>query len=337
MLLMLNALLTSKPTHSFTELDPIKEGIYQEHQRCIHSPQTALIHACNAGIGLLQIQSQLSSSQWQQWLTTDCPVRLETAQMYMQMATKCAAYPRILSPSSTTISDSDLTSLSSSPNLTNPPKNHSNEKNNFSFQTLIFPESNSAKNPQKNTKESTEKLENSPLSSQSPFSVPAQKVEPSTPKKTALETSPEAVIDVDFVPATPPQSQSEKTGIIRFCLAGNVVPKARPRVTSRGTHLPQRYRAWRNQAEVELYRQMCELHPAPQFPLQKAAISLRFFGNHRTNSDIDNLAGACLDALTLNGAGILKDDRLSCLPQLSVEFVPGTPETGVWIEIEPLI
>ncbi|MGB3401818.1 MAG: RusA family crossover junction endodeoxyribonuclease [Microcoleaceae cyanobacterium] len=334
---MLNALLTSKPTHSFTELDAIKERIYQEHQRCIHSPQTALIHACNAGIGLLQIQSQLPSSQWQQWLTTDCPVRLETAQLYMQMATKCADYPRILSPSSTTVSDSKLTSLSYSPNPINPPKNYSNKNNNLSSQTLTFPPSNPSKNSPKNTKELTEKLESSPQPSQSPFSVPAQKVEPSTPQNPTLETPPEAVIDVDFIPATPPPSASEKTGIIRFCLAGNVVPKARPRVTSHGTHLPQRYRAWRNQAEVELYRQMCELHPAPKFPLQKAAISLRFFGNHRTNSDIDNLAGACLDALTLNGAGILKDDRLSCLPQLSVEFVPGTPETGVWIEIEPLI
>ena len=63
---------------------------------------------------------------------------------------------------------------------------------------------------------------------------------------------------------------------------------------------------------------------------------IRLLGNHRTNSDIDNLAGACLDALTLNGAGVLIDDRLSCLPQLNVEFDPDAKETGVYIEIEPL-
>ena len=326
---MLNALLTSKPTHSFPELDAIKQRTRQEHQRCIHSPQTALIHACNAGMGLLQIQAQLSPSQWQQWLTTDCPIRLETAQMYMQMATKCAAFPQILSLSESTKSQSHLASFSHQANPIDTPENRSEENQNLSSQAVIFPQKIHPENSQHNIKESTEKADFSKLYS--------QKTESPSPQNSTLETAPEAVIDVDFVSTSPPSSDSEKAGIIRFCLAGGVVPKARPRVTSHGTHLPQRYRAWRNQAEVELYRQMCEMHPAPQFPLEKAAISLRFFGNHRTNSDIDNLAGACLDALTLNGAGILKDDRLSCLPQLSVEFVPGTPETGVWIEIEPLI
>lgn len=326
---MLNALLTSKPTHSFPELDSLKQRINQEHQRCIHSPQTALIHACNAGMGLLQIQSQLSASQWQQWLTTDCPIRLETAQMYMQMATKCAAFPQILSLSENTKSQSHLASFSHQANPIDTPENRSEENQNLSSQAVIFPQKIHPENSQKSVKESTEKADLSTRLS--------QKLESPLPQNSTLETAPEAVIDVDFVSTSPPSSDSEKAGIIRFCLAGGVVPKARPRVTSHGTHLPQRYRAWRNQAEVELYRQMCEMHPAPQFPLEKAAISLRFFGNHRTNSDIDNLAGACLDALTLNGAGILKDDRLSCLPQLSVEFVPGTPETGVWIEIEPLI
>ena len=152
----------------------------------------------------------------------------------------------------------------------------------------------------------------------------------------AVDPSTEAVIDVDFVPTPIPIKPEKKANVLRFCLSGGVVPKARPRVTRNGTYLPQRYRTWRNHAEIELYRQMCDVYAHQQFPLEKAAISLRFFGNHRTNSDIDNLAGACLDALTLNGAGILKDDNLRCLPQLTVEYVPDTPETGVWIEIEPL-
>jgi Holliday junction resolvase RusA-like endonuclease len=81
---------------------------------------------------------------------------------------------------------------------------------------------------------------------------------------------------------------------------------------------------------------MSQLRSEHKFPLQKAAVAIRFFGNHRTNSDLDNMAGACLDALTLNGAGVLMDDRLSCLPRLTVEYVSGTEETGIWIEIQPL-
>ncbi|UWU50141.1 Holliday junction resolvase RusA (prophage-encoded endonuclease) [Limnospira platensis C1] len=124
--------------------------------------------------------------------------------------------------------------------------------------------------------------------------------------------------------------------MISFVIEGAVVPKARPRVTSNGTYLPPRYREWRNRAEVELYRQISERNLTNKFPLRRAAVTIRLFGNHRTNSDIDNLAGACLDALTLQGAGVLMDDRLSCLPKLRVEFFPDIPKTGVWIDIEPL-
>ncbi|MGB3535657.1 MAG: RusA family crossover junction endodeoxyribonuclease [Microcoleaceae cyanobacterium] len=330
---MINALLNSEPKNSFSQLNTITEQIDVEHQRCIHSPQTALIHACNAGIKLIELRSQLSPQQWQHWLTTDCPLRPETAQVYMQMATKCSAFPKILS-SSRIASNSHLVRFPRQPHVTDTPKNPIDKSHQNSSQTVRFsPVNHPLEKPSKQTT-STSHTPTTPSSQKQPF-INSPPIE--TLSEPTVEPPPEAVIDVDFVPTSPDPSSSSKTDVIRFCLAGNVVPKARPRVTRNGTHLPQRYRAWRNQAEVELYRQMCEMHPTPKFPLQKAAISLRFFGNHRTNSDIDNLAGACLDALTLNGAGILKDDRLSCLPQLSVEFVPGTPETGVWIEIEPLV
>lgn len=125
----------------------------------------------------------------------------------------------------------------------------------------------------------------------------------------------------------------ENATVIHFYLPGKVVPKARPRVTTNGTYLPPRYRTWRNQAEVEIYRQASELNLGAKLPIQKAAISISFCGKHRTNSDLDNLAGACLDALTLNGAGVLQDDRLSCIPKLTIEYIPDVKQTGVWIEI----
>ena len=131
--------------------------------------------------------------------------------------------------------------------------------------------------------------------------------------------------------------ESENSTRIHLYIPGKVVPKARPRVTTNGTYLPPRYRTWRNEAEVEIYRQVSELNLEVNLPIQKAAISISFCGKHRTNSDLDNLAGACLDALTLNGAGVLQDDRLSCIPKLTIEYIPDTKTTGVWIEIEILL
>jgi len=140
----------------------------------------------------------------------------------------------------------------------------------------------------------------------------------------------------DFTTSPPESEVSKNSTIIHLYIPGKVVPKARPRVTANGTYLPPRYRTWRNQAEVEIYRQVSELNLEVNLPIQKAAISISFCGKHRTNSDLDNLAGACLDALTLNGAGVLQDDRLSCIPKLTIEYVPNTNKTGVWIEIEIL-
>ncbi|NEO53338.1 MAG: RusA family crossover junction endodeoxyribonuclease [Okeania sp. SIO3B5] len=140
----------------------------------------------------------------------------------------------------------------------------------------------------------------------------------------------------NFPTSIPGSEESENATIINFYLPGKVVPKARPRVTTNGTYLPPRYRAWRNQAEVEIYRQVSELNLEVDLPIKRAAISISFCGKHRTNSDLDNLAGACLDALTLNGAGVLQDDRLSCIPKLTIEHIPNVKETGVQIKIEIL-
>ena len=141
---------------------------------------------------------------------------------------------------------------------------------------------------------------------------------------------------IDITIASPVINQSPLSQEIQFWIPGNVVPKARPRVTSRGTYLPKQYRGWRNQAEVEIYRQVCDLNLAIELPIPRANISLIFMGNHRKNADLDNLAGACLDALTLNGAGVILDDRVTCVPKLTVEYEPNAKKTGVLIKIEPL-
>lgn len=139
-----------------------------------------------------------------------------------------------------------------------------------------------------------------------------------------------------FTTFPPKYEASENATTIHLYIPGKVVPKARPRVTTNGTYLPSGYRTWRNQTKVEIYRQISELNLEVSLPIQKAAISISFCGKHRTNSDLDNLAGACLDALTLNGAGVLQDDRLSCIPKLTIEYIPHIKKTGVWIEIEIL-
>ncbi|NEP05989.1 MAG: RusA family crossover junction endodeoxyribonuclease [Okeania sp. SIO4D6] len=156
-----------------------------------------------------------------------------------------------------------------------------------------------------------------------------------------LETEVKQIIPLlsnaeNFPTSLPDSEKSENATIINFYLRGKVVPKARPRVTTNGTYLPPRYRAWRNQAEVEIYRQVSDLNLEVNLPIQRAAISISFCGKHRTNSDLDNLAGACLDALTLNGAGVLQDDRLAYIPKLNLEYIPNTKETGVKITIEIL-
>ncbi|WP_144053812.1 RusA family crossover junction endodeoxyribonuclease [Baaleninema simplex] len=138
-------------------------------------------------------------------------------------------------------------------------------------------------------------------------------------------------------PATSPTPPSPQPQALRFFLPGVVVPKARPRVTRFGTFLPKRYRHWRLWAEGELLIQLQKLDRIPSLPLSKAAVRIQFRGKFRTQADIDNLAGAILDALTVGGAGILQNDNLSCVPSLRVEYIDRDSETGARIEIQPII
>jgi Holliday junction resolvase RusA-like endonuclease len=103
---------------------------------------------------------------------------------------------------------------------------------------------------------------------------------------------------------------------MRYTLTGKITPKARPRLSRGGAHLPANYRDWKESAILELLTQS-----RPPDPLVKAEVSIYVGGGQR--GDLDNIAGAILDALVQ--AGILLDDRISVVSKLSIEHLPKNP------------
>ncbi len=101
-------------------------------------------------------------------------------------------------------------------------------------------------------------------------------------------------------------------------LPWRAVPKARPRVTSRGTYMPPKYRAWKE--DVAELIQMVH----PRVTLEKPVLCVVRFGSESTRielteyeeeyqrakyvtGDVDNLAGSVLDSL--QDSGIITNDR----------------------------
>lgn len=103
---------------------------------------------------------------------------------------------------------------------------------------------------------------------------------------------------------------------ISLTLLGAVVPKARPRFSGHA-YLPKRYRQWKTEAITQIIAQL----PPGWIPLERSHISLELIGSHR--GDLDNLAGAILDALVKSET--IKDDRVACVPRLIVHHSPGKP------------
>jgi Holliday junction resolvase RusA-like endonuclease len=281
-------------------LEALAERVKNAHYQCQASPTGGLISARNAGEWLLEAQGILSHQEWKDWLTMMCDISENTAKTYMQMA---LSWPRLQ------------------------PRQEKVESAPQPVVNLPFVE--------------VELTETETLALETPeFSSQIQKVEiiDTLEKDQELEAKIPHLKSVELIERTiapPVINKSPLCSEIQFWLSGNVVPKARPRVTRRGTYLPKQYRGWRNQAEVEIYRQLCDLNLSIKLPIPRANISLIFMGNHRKNADLDNLAGACLDALTLNGAGVILDDRVTCVPKLIVEYEPNAKKTGVLIKIEP--
>jgi Holliday junction resolvase RusA-like endonuclease len=117
---------------------------------------------------------------------------------------------------------------------------------------------------------------------------------------------------------------------LSFTLTGRVVPKARPRHNGTQSYLPVRYRQWKVDTVREL-RSLVAESELTGLPIQQASVEITLMGNHR--GDTDNLAGALLDCLV--SAGILKGDRLACVPRLSINHFP-SKENSTQIDIKPL-
>lgn len=114
---------------------------------------------------------------------------------------------------------------------------------------------------------------------------------------------------------------------LKFWIPGRVVPKARPRFAGGRTLLPANYRCWRRMAEVEIFKQSNQL----VLPVKRATVEVRLVG-HKIG-DADNILGSCLDALV--AAGVLLDDRLSCVPEIYLKAIDGKP-VGAEIIIKPI-
>lgn len=114
---------------------------------------------------------------------------------------------------------------------------------------------------------------------------------------------------------------------IKLWISGTCVPKARPRFYKGKALLPKRYRQWRHASETEIALQA---HGISGLPIAKASIEVYLMGLHR--GDADNLCGSVLDVLV--AAGVLLDDRLSCVPRLVVEHQPDAKKRGIWVILE---
>ena len=113
---------------------------------------------------------------------------------------------------------------------------------------------------------------------------------------------------------------------MKYILEGSIVPKARPKLGNGRGYLPANYRDWKEDAQAQLLSQ-----PRPDTPLEGVAITITLSGKHSRRSDSDNVGGAILDALVT--AGIIRDDNLKCVPELSLSLTYSKDDPVATIEI----
>lgn len=111
-------------------------------------------------------------------------------------------------------------------------------------------------------------------------------------------------------------------------ITGHIRPKARPRRTNFGVTSCPDYRSWKENAIAQLRLQL----PQQYQIVKECSIEIWFYGALR--GDIDNLAGAILDALVQ--ADVIEDDRLSLIKELKVKHEK-RKEKGCDITITPVI
>jgi Holliday junction resolvase RusA-like endonuclease len=117
-----------------------------------------------------------------------------------------------------------------------------------------------------------------------------------------------------------------------FELRGGIVPKARARVTRRGTFMPKNYVTWKDSAIAELRLQSSHLRD--RLPLEGVGIDITLSGKHSRRGDLDNISGAVLDALVQ--AQVLRNDNLVCVLALAVRLHYGKAEPITQITIDPI-
>jgi Holliday junction resolvase RusA-like endonuclease len=99
--------------------------------------------------------------------------------------------------------------------------------------------------------------------------------------------------------------------MIRIVLPGKVVPKARPRFSSRGhVHMPPKYAEWKQNAVIDLRN-------ARFIASGKVSLEITFINAIRGNADCDNAAGSIMDALV--ESGVLAGDSVATIGKLVVE------------------
>jgi len=89
--------------------------------------------------------------------------------------------------------------------------------------------------------------------------------------------------------------------VIVYLKGWHAIPKKRPRVTSRGAFMPPGYQDWKQETAYQMRQHYL------QEPMQgHVAVAIDIVAKRKPRGDIDNLAGAILDA----GNGVLwTDDR----------------------------
>lgn len=99
--------------------------------------------------------------------------------------------------------------------------------------------------------------------------------------------------------------------MIRIVLPGKVVPKARPRFSSRGhVHMPPKYTEWKQNAVINL-------RDARFVASGRVSLEITFVNAIRGNADCDNAAGSIMDALV--ESCVLVGDSVATISKLVVE------------------
>lgn len=103
--------------------------------------------------------------------------------------------------------------------------------------------------------------------------------------------------------------------------------KARPRVTSRGTFMPQPYQQWQRTAQA-LLRDQWE----GRSPLEAVEWITVQFRCPSGRTDLDNAIGSVLDALVQ--ARVLRDDNATRVPAITAAWERTDIRTDITITIE---